>query len=386
MLERFVRWVAGESGLSLKSRAWEPWIGAVIVTAMALLAGGCSTEGAPRYRVGSLPFPGPFTLYAVADPRELGHHAYDEPPLLAGDAEIERGTIYTRRAGFLDLSHVRDTADWTRFFHERIEPALLKRDPTLVIRGADAGDYAWQFRYPPDWDSLDDVDRRALARELSIRIAQRSAHDMANWHEIISWFGYKTVVIIPEDNSAFTCDDVIAHFVGIAIAGEALRDESHPYDQAMTAALDRAMTCYGAVSPQETSQAVRLVKGKWWRGITAIKRQLELGDEDQPVEAWLVPGASLGGDGGDVEPASFTLPSLRHVLGRDMTGFYDLAIDPHILEWSQIAALLSPQPDRIHPREHFPVIMEHVRQQMRQTLGPNVDQPYDQARTASRNE
>jgi hypothetical protein len=40
--------------------------------------GGCifGGGGKPRDRIGALPFPGPFTLYTVADPNHLGKHRY----------------------------------------------------------------------------------------------------------------------------------------------------------------------------------------------------------------------------------------------------------------------------------------------------------------------
>src|SRR5687768_2411742 len=75
--------------------------------------GGCN--GAPRGRLGALPYPGMTTLYATADPENLGRHRYGGLPRLFERDEASRGIIYTARGGFLDVAHVRITVDRVRY-------------------------------------------------------------------------------------------------------------------------------------------------------------------------------------------------------------------------------------------------------------------------------
>src|SRR5690349_16968818 len=107
--------------------------GRILVVALALLLAvptlvGCAGPAdGPRDRLGALPFPGFFTLYSVADPARLGEHRYERTPRIFRPDETERGIIYTARAGFLDIAHVRITIDEVRFCAGRVRVALEQR-------------------------------------------------------------------------------------------------------------------------------------------------------------------------------------------------------------------------------------------------------------------
>src|SRR5262249_12707791 len=101
-------------------------VGAALAAAM--LTGGVADEHTPRWRLGALPFPGPLSLYAAADATDLGMHRYTswwERPFEEGEGA--RGIMYTCRAGFLDLAHLRDAVDWTRYLRDHVQ-RLLSHD------------------------------------------------------------------------------------------------------------------------------------------------------------------------------------------------------------------------------------------------------------------
>lgn len=59
----------------------------------------------------------------------LGEHHYNDSALgavknLVGLSDEHNGLIYTRRGGFIDIAHVRDTADYTFYLFSRIYPTL----------------------------------------------------------------------------------------------------------------------------------------------------------------------------------------------------------------------------------------------------------------------
>jgi hypothetical protein len=59
----------------------------------------------------------------------LGKHHYNDSAFgavknLLGLSEEQNGLIYTRRGGFIDIAHVRDTADYTFYLFNRIAPTL----------------------------------------------------------------------------------------------------------------------------------------------------------------------------------------------------------------------------------------------------------------------
>ncbi len=324
--------------------------------------------------MGGLPFPGAFTLYKAADPENLGDHRYTTALRFAlPDREQYRGIVYTCHAGFLDLAHIRKAVDWTKHFSVLIELALMEGSESIALQGEEPSLFHLTIHYPDDWSTLADDERDALIRELSIRMGQRVSYLLSTWHEIITWFGYKTTIIIPEHSSAFTYDDIVSHLVGLQVADAALRDPDRDYDAAVTHALDAALKRLGMVSKKQAAEAIDKVKGLWWEWDGSKKRYLDIGMEGESIDPWLVRGLSFCTDG---EGESFTVPTLNTVMDRDFSRFCDVQIEPRIMESNRIRSELEPRPERIRPKDHFPQLMERIHAQMAKVLGPDVSQPY----------
>ena len=230
---------------------------------------GCSHG--PRYRLGGLPFPGPLTLYSgVGD--ELGSHRYGDQARNGEPREVSRGTIYTCKAGFIDIAHLRETIDWTRYIHEMIEQSLDEGSSSLQFEGLDRAEYELSFDYPPDWAAITAEQRHHAA----LRLAQRTSLLIMTWHEIVTGAGYKTTGVVSERRSAFTYDDMSAHLIGVEVAAQALRD-TQPYDQAVTQALDARVEQLGIVDRRCLKEVTASVKGSWFEGIHALRFQRETG-------------------------------------------------------------------------------------------------------------
>jgi len=335
--------------------------------AMSIIAasGGCaSIIGQPRSRVGSLPFPGMLTLYQTADPERLGRHHYGPfPASIDNQWEADRGIVYTRRAGFLDLAHVRMAADWCRYIHRSIHPALLDNAESVSFEDNSFTRYTVRIEYPSAWHALTPMERARAADEFAVPLAQQLAYDKATWHEIITWFGYKSTVVIPEDASAFTYDDTTSHLVGIHIAGLALRDPQMDYDQAVTAAMDAAMRRLEAVAPAETEAAIEAVEGVWWRDNKPLRRHVDHGYDDGVVMPWLVAGfESARGE------LPLRLPPLR-VESIDFRSSIRVRVHTRILERNRIYAALELDGGPIIAWEHFPQLIEHIGRSENHTAG-----------------
>ena len=336
-----------------------------------LLLTGCASPPQPRGRLGSLPYPGMFTFYVALDPAAMGRHRYEDfpPPW----SERGLGLIYTRRGGFLDVSHVRWTIDWTRYLALRVRTALRRGDKTLIIDGPDRDTLRLTFDPPADLDA-------ATVDALSIRVGQRVAYDLGLWHEVISWYGYRSSGVWPEDRSAFTWDDVTAHLVGLEIAGRALAVEfaegdaadASQFDSDVTVELNRELADLGAVPPEETTAAARRVEGAWWRGSDPLKRFFDTGLDGTPVRPWLVAGVATFPD---ARPAEFALPTLANVNGRDLTGSYAMEMQPHIFEAGRVRADLPEHPTWLRPTRDLPILIAAVRRRMRQKFGSGFDDP-----------
>jgi hypothetical protein len=341
-----------------------------VVTTMAA---GCSSPAKPHYRVGSLPFPGPFTLFDAADPDALGHHSYELPnPFDEIPDEQGRGIVYTCRAGFLDLAHLRSALDWTRYFTEHLERAIVSERRSIELDARDWTTFRFTFDYPQEWDRLDYLERGRLARALALRIGQRASYLYAMWHEILTWNGYKTTVVVPEDGSAFTWDDGMSHLVGVHVAAIALQQPTRPFDEAATEALRLELDHLGVVSVEQMYEAIERVKGRWWADGVAQRRHLDTGLDDGVVVPWLVEDVTFCGD---AQPQRFRLPDLLDVLGRDWDGFVRIEVISYALEMDRIRGLVPHQPEWLMPDRDFPLIVEHVRAEMIQALGHDVDLP-----------
>jgi hypothetical protein len=328
--------------------------------------------GPPKYRVGVLPFPGMFSALAIPDPDKLGEHRYEGvvSPL---SPEQARGLVYTCDAGFLDLAHVRKSIDWSRYLALQIEEALTRGADEVTIGAEEPSRYHLTFRYPQFWDGLDPAEKQVLIDELSIRLGQHISELASTWHEMISFYGYSLNVFYSEKRSAFTYDDMTSHLVGAEVAGIAMRDKTRNYDAAVTHALQQELARLRVVSAEETKQALHKVKGLWWEGFFAIKRDLQIALDNEAIVPWIVRDLSFCPD---ARPVPFSLADLKDVHGRDFTGFVDLAIEPRVSDAAEILAMFSPKPQVIRPEQHFPTIMANIRKALVEEYGEDVDKPY----------
>lgn len=346
-------------------------LGMALLTTVAGLTGCSLNDSLPRARLGALPFPGTFTLYASADTSELGLHRYTNwwvRPFAEGEGA--RGIMYTCRAGFLDLAHVREAVDWTRYCW-RHGAGLIRSGGGSHRFENDGTGFELRITLPPWWEELPATKRRALAHEASIRIGQRVAYELGTWHEIITWHGWRSVFFVPEDGSSFTWEDTTSHLVGATIAGRVLQNGDHEYSRRASDAITSMMVELGAVPDEMVDQAARLVEGRWWRDGVAIRRDLDVGLEQGFKVPWVVPDL---GYCGDAEAMMLPVPSLSDVEGRDLSGLYELRITAP----SSILARLYPGAERPTPiitHRDFAPLIEEIRRQMAARFGAEVALP-----------
>jgi hypothetical protein len=322
-------------------------------------------------RLGSLPFPGLFSLYTTVDPDRLGVHRYEAWwEASARTGETGRGILYTCRAGFVDLSHVRETMDWVKFLHDRVSARLA---------GAEAGpaEFVWsgtRFRLevtPPAWlGELSPGDREALSREVAIRFGQRAAVVMGAWHELATWWGQETVPGISEKRSAFTWDDSTSHAAAALAAGRALRSGERNWNLAATNGLREQLAEMGAVSTGCESEAVRLVEGSWWADGEPLKRDLDTGLTEGVKTPWLVPGLDCCGT---PEPLQLPVVRWRDAGGVDWGSAIRFTIRPP--RWLAERATGLADPPRELTEEGLDDCLVRLRAVVRQEQGPGALAP-----------
>ena len=337
-------------------------------------------------RLGSMPFTGLLTLYAQADVRELGVHRY-EPwwDRLNGRDEVGRGTMYSCSVGFLDLSHIREYMDWTRFVHDRVLERLVPADGSKSRQSLGDAEFSWsdaEFKLqinPPGWlDALPPAQRAAIAKEASIRIAQRTTVIMGTWHEIATWYGQTTVMGISEKRSAFTWDDTTSHAIAALAAGRALRHREHNWNLAASRGLAEELAAVGVMRPECETAAVKASEGVWWADGEPIRRDLDTGLATGLKTPWLVPSLECCPD---TKPMALPveLPPERWVWGSDSgdwSGAVTLTIQaPRWLLRRALGQSDLPRGTFVNPEADFPDIMERLRTHVLAEHGPLGDRP-----------
>jgi len=284
------------------------------------------------------------------------------------------GVLYTCRAGHIDTTHLRIAADWTAHLAAESYKHLLQGDQNFSFRMiADRhSPHYVQISYPPNWASRSQDQRRPIAREVALTMGPYLAYTLVTWHEILTWYGYRSVGFVPEFHSAFSWEDSFSNLLGTFLAAKALRDTAHSYDEAMTIVLDEEMRKLGVQPAAVAKQASASVQYKWYSGsigtfINMKKRGLDIGVETGYATPILVPNVpSCPG----AQPVPYPAPTLQAL--SDYGFSVVVEIEPHEWEKNRILRIVYPdQPGRrIRPDEHFAAIMFDIRQEAAARYGP----------------
>lgn len=239
----------------------------------------------PVGRFGTLPTPytGWLMRTPATGPDDLTEHDY-----LTHVGEDSSHLAYACRTGFLDVDHLRDAADWTAYLYLRFIDAFHRGASVLVLTGSERGvRLRVRWRLPPGATAAEQT-------ALAVDLARQHAHWILAWHEVMTWFGYRTVLLAPERVSAFSFEDTTSHLVGLATAEAALA-RPEPWNEAMRLALAQQLRELGALPPDGVYQALRKVRNRWWNSHLSWpsngfvqRRQLELGLDGLPVVPWLI--------------------------------------------------------------------------------------------------
>ena len=332
---------------------------------------------APRLRVAASPYPNLF-LQILPTNEDFGEHLYSVRISTVGlgpSSETSRGHFYTRRAGFLDLAHIRRSIDLTAYVHYRITECLTKRESGFSFAGVEATIYHCLFTYPEFWDKLHKEERARIISRVAMEAAERASIDLSNWREIITWYGFHNVPGKLEKGSAFSYEDVPSHSVGAAIAVRALRSRGVPYNDAVTRELKREIADLHMVSSETYLKAMGMVKDRWWGHETCLKRNIDTGLDDGYVEPWLVRGLEAGMK---PRPKLYRIPrpDFSDIDGYDCSGLVKFEYEPHMPKKDRVLKLLGPDAHRVDPARDYPLILQQVREEIIEEFGPHATVPY----------
>jgi hypothetical protein len=192
-----------------------------------------------------------------------------------------------------------------------------------------------------------------------MELSQYFTFTMTTWHEVLTWFGYKCMAFLPEQPSAFSWEDIYSNLVGIRIGAQALQDEEHSYNKAVTIAIKRELEDLQVQSSDAARKASEKMRGIWYDGIVLInmtERNFDIGLDDGFITPTLVPGFCEG-----AVPQSYPVPALDKFKKYGFT--MNLDVEPREFEKDKVLRIIYPNggPKRIQPIKHLPVVIDYIK-------------------------
>jgi hypothetical protein len=321
-----------------------------ILSAVVLL-GGCQGSGKPRLRCGA--FWGSPLGMEFPEPQKLGKHSY------GFSLSETNGMLYTCKGGFIDVGHVRESADRTAYLCGITYQNLISGNTEFFFQVIEPSKYRVTLSYPENWDDHSLEEKQAIANEVSVSLGQYLAHTTLIWHEIVTWYGFASAGIFPDTISAFSPEDTYSDLLGTRLAVQALRDDSRQYDEAMTELFARALQELDVQPAHIAHKAARKIDGQWYTGgfyflVQMKKRNLDVGLDDDYITPWLVPGICP-----DAVPQSQPVPTGESI--RKFGFDFGLELDPKVFEKHKIYHSVGLAADsRVRPEIDFPKIMAAI--------------------------
>ncbi|SEL92807.1 Protein of unknown function [Aquimarina amphilecti] len=239
---------------------------------------------------------------------ELSDHHY------MGKKSEGTGTIYTNKGGFIDVGHLRDQIDWTRYLYTTILNSKGKGEIILPLRN-EAGRKTLYLNIPEELSNSD-----------CILLAGKITYDLSLWHEISTWYGASTIPFIPEKFSSFSVEDVYSNLLGIHIGMKTLKSKL-PFNKAATMIIESTLDSLDVVkTAKETYDAYDAINNKWYTNKKRIpsskitlKRDPNVLSSSRP---WIIPNQTNNNN----ESITLDVP-LLNTKGELLTNYYQFTID-----------------------------------------------------------
>ena len=239
---------------------------------------------------------------------DLSEHHY------MGNKSEGTGTIYTNKGGFIDIGHLRDQIDWTRYLYTTILNNRGKGEVILPLRN-EAGRKTLYLNVPAQFSTSD-----------CILLAGKITYDLSLWHEISTWYGASTIPFISEKFSSFSVEDVYSNLLGIHVGMKTLHSKQ-PFNKAATMIIQSTLDSLDVVkTAKETYDAYDAVNSKWYTNKKRIpstkitlKRDPDVLSSSRP---WIIPNHT-----NNIDDSVVLEVPLLNTKGELLTNFYQFTID-----------------------------------------------------------
>ena len=317
----------------------------------SVLFSSCSSQGV-RWRSGSVP-KSFATIYL--DPHSLGEH----------NGFFEKGgQIYTCEAGLIDLDHLRNSADFTNVFSRKIFNNMMKGEEEFSLKMPEPSKFFIELSYPEYWDKLSVAEKEKIANEVSIRLGAYVSYTGTTWREILTWFGYRAIIFIPEFESAFSVEDSFSDLLGTHLAEKVLTENKEDFSSSLTKALNEELQKLKVKSAAVAKKAARN---------TDRKRNLDIGLDDGYVTPWILPLEDVP-ESLEAKPRACPFPNLDILSKHGFSMKFE--IEPRELFEKGKILRVAGKNKRIDPQTDFPVIMNYIKEQAVNKYQFDVNVPY----------
>jgi hypothetical protein len=318
----------------------------------------------PKIRLGTYASPTLGTFFL--EPYHLGPHSY------RFELSEKNGIVYTCKAGHVDVSHVREAADWTAYLAAITYNHLGNSDLEFSFTLKEGSVCFIHLAYPDSWQGLSGEDKERIAFDLAVRLGRYFAYTAGSWHEILTWFGYKSKGVFPEFPSAFSWEDTFSNLLGSDIGVEAIRDTERTYDEAVTYAIDKALENLDIQSAEMAKGAAEKVRGLWFSGevppfVDMKKRNFDIGLDNGFITPWVVDSIC---ECEDAKARPYSVPNLNFLAEHGFSMKFE--IEPRVWEKDEILSLVYPDKKSrnkcIEPDKDFAAIMSGIKREAQKGL------------------
>ncbi len=246
----------------------------------------------------------------VTSPRDLGDHRF----IFGEDHSWKKeknGLIYTCKAGFIDITHLRDHADITLHIYNK----LLNNDKVIHVK-----------KFPTKRKFIvGDVSN--LSREDLASLAASMAYEIAVWHEIATLPKFNGFNI--QANSAFSVEDNISNYLGTELGYLAIVANTD-FNSEMTRSIsDFLVQAEAADSKEATENILDDLKKSWWKNGFGFKSVLKRDTKPYGMLKPLIPTQDISKHISCSEPERTYSFSTTRVLnnGKKPQDYFDFEVD-----------------------------------------------------------
>ena len=211
--------------------------------------------------------------------------------------------------------------------------------------------YFIKLNYPENWKSLSVAEKKEIANNISIKLGAHISYTGHIWHEILTWFDYKSTGFISEFDSAFSLEDGFSNLLGTYLAEKVLNENRENYNNLLTEAIYEELERLGVQPREVAKKAARNTKRK---------RNLDIGLDDDYVTPWILPVPSVP-ESLEAKPKAYPIPNIDILTEHGFS--MKLEIEPRELFEKRKILRVAGKRKRIIPKDDFPTIMNYIKKQ-----------------------